>query len=224
MAGESFDPAVAQRADAQRAVAQRGDAQRGDARSAFDVIVIGASAGGLTALGMVLGDLPAQLPVAIAVVLHLSPVHPSHLVEVLARSSQLRVLWAKHGAPLVSGEITLAPPDQHLIVTPDARFDLIHSARVHYSRPSVDILFTSAATVFGARTLAVILTGNGVDGAAGVSAVHHAGGTVIAQDKESSEYFSMPREAIESGGVTFVLPLEEIGGAITRLVTLGRIS
>jgi two-component system, chemotaxis family, protein-glutamate methylesterase/glutaminase len=185
------------------------------------VIVMGASAGGLGALGTLFGEFPTQLPAAIAVVLHLSPDRPSHLVEVLARGTRLRVGWARDGAPMLPGEIALAPPDQHLVVVSGGWFGLTHSAPIHFCRPSVDVLFASAASVFGARTLAVILTGNGVDGAAGVAAVHHAGGTVIAQDEESSQYFSMPREAIDSGGVTFVLPLSAIGGAITRLVSLG---
>jgi two-component system, chemotaxis family, protein-glutamate methylesterase/glutaminase len=208
LAGEPVDPAVIERSQA-------------SVQSAFDVIVIGASAGGLTALGTLFGHLPKQLPVAIAVVLHLSPDRPSHLVEILARGTPLRVGWATDGAPVLPGQIVIAPPDQHLVMMPGGCFGLMHSAPVHFSRPSVDVLFESAATVFGARTLAVILTGNGVDGAAGVTAVHDAGGTVIAQDEASSEYFSMPREAIASGGVTYVLPLGEIGGAMTRLVTLG---
>ena len=119
------------------------------------------------------------------------------------------------------GTIYVAPPDQHLVFQRNGDASLIHSAPVNFARPSVDLLFASAAHVFGARILAVILTGNGYDGASGVSEVHAAGGVVIAQDEASSEFFSMPREAIESGGVTYVLPLASIGPAVRRLVALG---
>ena len=187
----------------------------------FDVVVIGASAGGVSALGIVLGQLPMPIPVGIAVVLHLSPDHRSRLVEVLSRFTRLPVAWAEEGMPLLRGRITVAPPDHHLVFRSSDSYGLVQSPRVHYSRPSVDQLFESAAGMFGRRALAVILSGSGTDGADGVMAIHEAGGTVIAQDEASSEYFSMPHEAIESGGVTFVLPLAAIAGAVTQLVTFG---
>jgi two-component system chemotaxis response regulator CheB len=188
---------------------------------AFDVVVIGASAGGLVALTAILGALPISFPAPIAVVLHLSPDRPSVLADVLARVTRLPVVWAANGETLAPGIVYLAPPDRHLVFEPNGVVSLRQSPPVHFSRPSVDHLFASAAVAFGPRTLAVILTGNGFDGSAGVSAVHRYGGVVIAQDEASSEFFSMPREAIESGGVTFVLPLPEIAPAIRRLVALG---
>jgi two-component system chemotaxis response regulator CheB len=190
---------------------------------AFDVVVIGASAGGIGALAAVLGALPARFPVAIALVVHLSPDHPSHLPQVLARHSRLPVTWAHEGEALSPGVIYAAPQDRHLLLTGhghpgDGHISLAETPRVQFSRPSVDQLFISAAASFGSRTLAVVLSGNGHDGREGVLAVQHAGGVVIAQDEASSEYFSMPREAIQTGAVTFVLPLDGIAGAITRLV------
>ena len=188
---------------------------------AFDVIVIGASAGGLAALSAVLGELPAEFPVAIALVLHLSPAHPSVLTDVLARYTDLAVRWAEDGTRLAPGTTYVAPPDRHLVFRPDGTVALERSPPVHFSRPSVDLLFESAAKAFGRRTLAVILTGNGYDGSVGVPVVHRHGGVVIAQDEASSEFFGMPREAIESGGVSFVLPLGAIAPALRRLVALG---
>jgi two-component system chemotaxis response regulator CheB len=188
---------------------------------AFDVVVIGASAGGLTAVSKVLGELPTPFPVAIALVLHLSPDHPSVLADVLARCTQLPVVWARDGERLIPGTIVVAPPDRHLVIGAGGTIALVLSPRKHFSRPAVDLLFTSAARVFERRTLGVVLSGNGHDGSEGALAVYHAGGVVIAQDRASSEYFSMPREAIESGGVTFVLPLNEIAAAVIRLATLG---
>ena len=195
----------------------------GDAIAApeFDVVVIGASAGGLAALSTVLAELQANLPAPVAVVLHLSPDHPSMLTGVLARVTALPVRWATDGVHIERGTVYVAPPDQHLEFLSNGVIALKRSPPVHFARPSVDLLFASAARVFASRTLAVILTGNGYDGAGGVAEVHRMGGVVIAQDEASSEYFSMPREAIESGGVSFVLPLASIGLAITRLLTLG---
>lgn len=191
------------------------------ARPAFDIVVIGASAGGLVALSTVLAALSPGFPVPVVLVLHLSPVHPSHLAGVLARVSRLPVFWAAEGSRLEPGTVYVAPPDWHVTVVPAGVVALTQSPPVHFARPSVDLLFVSAANAFGPRTLAVILTGNGYDGSNGVAEVHRLGGVVIAQDEASSEYFSMPREAIESGGVSFVLPLESIAPAVTRLVTLG---
>jgi two-component system chemotaxis response regulator CheB len=185
---------------------------------AFDVVVIGASAGGILALASVLGRLPAQFPAPIALVLHLSPDHASFLPQVLARHTRLPIAWACDGEVMSPGVIYVAPRDRHLVVSRDRRLWLTETPLVHFSRPSVDRLFMSAATSFGSRTLAVVLTGNGQDGRDGVLAVERAGGLVIAQDEASSEFFSMPREAIQTGAVTFVLPLAGIADAIVRLV------
>lgn len=188
---------------------------------AFDVVVVGASAGGLAALAALLGELSAGFPAPVAVVLHLSPDRPSVLASVLSRFTRLPVLWATEGARMDPGTVYVAPPDRHLVFQYHGAVSLLRTDPVHFSRPSVDLLFTSAARAFGDRTLAVILTGNGYDGSAGVAEVHAVGGVVIAQDEASSEFFSMPREAIESGGVSYVLPLASIGAAVRRLVTLG---
>lgn len=187
----------------------------------FDVVAVGASAGGLAALSILLGDLPVGFPAPVAVVLHLSPDHPSVLVGILSRCTRLPVCWATDGARMNPGTVYIAPPDQHLVFERNGDVALLHSAPVHFSRPSVDLLFASAARAFRDRTLAVILTGNGYDGSDGAAEVHNAGGVVIAQDEASSEFFSMPREAIESGGVSYILPLASIGTAVRRLVTLG---
>ena len=188
---------------------------------AFDVVVIGASAGGLAALSAVLGGLPVSFPAPIAVVLHLSRDRPSLLTGVLSRYTRLTVCWANDGERMGRGTVYVAPPDRHLVFERDGAVALLHSAPVHFARPSVDLLFASAARAFGERTLAVILSGNGFDGSGGVTEVHRLGGVVIAQDEASSEFFSMPREAIQAGGVTYTLPLASIAPAVRRLVALG---
>jgi two-component system, chemotaxis family, protein-glutamate methylesterase/glutaminase len=193
----------------------------GGASPAFDVVVIGTSAGGLSAVAALLDGLPSAFSVPVVLVLHLSPDRPSLLVDVLARRTRLRVQWAVDGGRLEAGTVHVAPPDHHVVFKADGTLLLVQSPRIHYSRPSVDMLFASAAQAFGSRTLAIILTGTGNDGSDGVPVVHRHGGVVIAQDEASSQFFSMPREAIESGAVSFVLPLSAIAPAICRLVALG---
>lgn len=191
-------------------------------RSHFDVVAIGASAGGVHALEIILRALPEQFEVGIAVVLHLNPNYESMLVRVLTRKTGRHVQWAEAGARLAAGAIYAAPPDHHLEIDAQGSLTLTTTPRVNFSRPAVDLLFTSAANVFGARALAVLLTGNGADGRAGAIAVRGAGGVVIAQDEASSEYFSMPREAILAGAATMVLPLDAIPPALMDLVRHGR--
>ena len=187
----------------------------------FDVVVIGASAGGVHALEILFRALPDPFPVPVAVVLHLSPDHKSVLPQVLSRTTGRRVEWATDGAQLVAGPILAAPPGRHLEVDDQRTVVLATTPRVHFSRPSVDHLFSSAARVFGHRVLAVILTGNGSDGAEGALAVRDAGGVVIAQDEASSEYFNMPRGVIIAGAATVVLSLDAIAPAITQLILEG---
>ena len=181
------------------------------------MVVIGTSAGGLHALSIVLGSLPDPFPIPIVFVLHLSPDHESFLTRVLSRTTGRTIRWATEGAALVPGAIYAAPPDHHVVLARHG-IELTSTPRLRFSRPAIDRLFTSAAEAFGSRALAVLLTGNGSDGTAGSVAVHRAGGYVIVQDEESAEFFGMPGEAIASGAATRVLPLAEIGAALTRLV------
>ncbi|MBO0686482.1 MAG: chemotaxis protein CheB, partial [Candidatus Dormibacteraeota bacterium] len=116
------------------------------------------------------------------------------------------------------GQVRIAPPDRHLLVNPDGSLGLSQSELVHFVRPSADLLFESAAAALGRRVVAVVLTGSGSDGAMGVTAVKKMGGTVIAQDEATSEFFGMPGAAIRAGSVDFVLPLAEIPRMITSLV------
>jgi two-component system, chemotaxis family, protein-glutamate methylesterase/glutaminase len=187
----------------------------------YGVVAIAASAGGLAALQRVLSALPADFPAPILVVLHMSPNQPSSLAAILGRSARLPVQQATDGEPLVSGHVYTASPDYHLLVLAGSTISLSHEPRVHYSRPSADVLFTSVAQSFGPRAVAVVLTGSGSDGAAGARAVKQQGGAVIAQDEASSEHFGMPKAAIETGSVDQILPLALIGPALITLVATG---
>jgi two-component system, chemotaxis family, protein-glutamate methylesterase/glutaminase len=188
---------------------------------AFKIVALASSAGGLNALVRVLSALPANLPVAIVLVQHLHPRHHSYLAEILGRRTGLRVLPAAEGAVVAPGTVYVAPPDQHLLVEPGGTLRLVRTDRVHFVRPAADRLFDSVAAAFGDRAIAVVLTGTGSDGAQGIRAIKHGGGTVIAQDASSAEHFGMPGAAIRTGCVDQILPLEGIAPALVHLIALG---
>jgi two-component system chemotaxis response regulator CheB len=191
---------------------------------AFDVVAIASSAGGVTALGRLLAALPAKFPAAIVVVQHVDPRHRSLLVDILSRRCALRIRQAENGAVLRPGTVDIAPPDRHLLMNADKTISLTQSEMVHFLRPSADLLFESVAASCKERAIAVVLTGTGSDGAMGVRAIKKMGGTVIAQDKESSEFFGMPGSAIQTGSADFVLPLDEIAAALETLVMKGMVA
>ena len=189
----------------------------------YDIVLLAASAGGLAAISTVLGALPADFPVPVVVVQHLDPRHTSLLAEILRRRTPLRVEEATDGAATEPATVYVAPPNDHLLVNPGGRLSLSHSDRVHFVRPSADLLFKSAAGAFPGRVIGVVLTGTGSDSNMGVRAIDEAGGTVIAQDPGSADFAGMPQAAIATGGVEFVLPLEEIGPALVALVVQERL-
>lgn len=190
-------------------------------RSVVKIIALIASAGGLQAISTVLAALPPDFPVPILVVQHLSPRQPSLMAHILTRRTALRVTQAEEGEALRPGHVYLAPPDRHLIVTPQRTLSLTLAEKVHFVRPSGDVLLTSVAACFGAGAVAVILTGGDGDGAMGLKAVKDAGGVTIAQDEATSESFSMPRNAIATGGVDHILPLDAIAPLLVSLVQTG---
>jgi two-component system chemotaxis response regulator CheB len=189
--------------------------------SAFDVVAVAASAGGLQALSGVLSLLPAEFPAALVVVQHLDPRHRSLMADILSRRTTLKVKQAEEGDELSPGTVHIAPPNKHLLVNPDGTLTLAQSELVHFVRPSADLLFESVAASYKERAIAVVLTGTGSDGTMGVQAIKKMGGTVIAQDEASSEFFGMPGAAIHTGNVDFVLPLKEIPSALVTLVATG---
>jgi two-component system chemotaxis response regulator CheB len=190
--------------------------------SEFPVIALVTSAGGLAALTHVLAPLPADLPAAILVVQHLQPDHPSQLAAVLDQRTALTVVVARNDDELAPGTVLVAPPAWHLLVTSHARIGLIQSAALPPARPSADLLLATLAVTCGPRVLAVVLTGKGTDAQAGIRAVAHCGGTVIAQDETSSAHFGMPGAAIDTDLVHQVLPLPAIAEAIRLHVAMHR--
>ncbi len=187
----------------------------------FDIVALAASAGGLVALSRVLSGLPAAFPAAVVVVQHLDPRHRSLMAEILSRRTPLEVRQARDGDRLEPGVVFVAPPNRHLLVNPGGKLALTETELVHFVRPSADLLFESVAASYRDRTIAVVLSGTGSDGAMGVQAIKKMGGTVIVQDETSSEFFGMPAAAIATGTVDFVLPLDEIASALVTLVMRG---
>lgn len=186
--------------------------------SAFDVVALAASAGGLTAISRILSALPADFPAAIVIVQHLTPRHRSLMADILSRRTLLQVKQAAEGDCLSPATVYIAPPNRHLLVNPDGTLSLSQSELVHFVRPSADLLFESVAASYRHCAIAVVLSGTGSDGAMGVQAIKKMGGTVISQDEESAEFFGMPNAAIQTGNVDFVLSLDEISSALVTLV------
>jgi two-component system chemotaxis response regulator CheB len=184
---------------------------------AHGLILIGASTGGTQAIEGLLTKLPADAP-PIVIVQHM----PAHFTRAFAarldRAAAMRVVEAEHHAPLMRGVAYIAPGDSHLLVAVrggDLRALIDHGPRVHYQRPSVDVLFQSAAALTAVPMVALLLTGMGTDGADGMVALREVGATTIAEDARSCVVFGMPAAAIEKGGATHVAPR----GAMPRLIT-----
>jgi two-component system chemotaxis response regulator CheB len=181
----------------------------------YDIIALGASAGGLDALSHILADLTVASP-PIVIVQHLSPTRESHLASILANRSHRTVKQAEHRELILPGYVYVGPPDEHLLVGPGT-IQLVHSQLVHFSRPSIDLLFESVAGLYGSRSIAVILSGSNKDGAFGIEAVRQAGGVTIAQNPADAEYPTMPQAAIETGCVDYIVDVDKIGGLLVKL-------
>jgi two-component system, chemotaxis family, protein-glutamate methylesterase/glutaminase len=181
------------------------------------LVVMGGSAGGIEALRTVAAGLPADLGAAVGVVVHLRPGTESRLAQILSRAGPLQATQAVDGARLRSGCVYVAPPDRHLIVR-DSHCVVTHGPHENGARPSVDVLFRSAALAYGARTVAVVLSGARDDGAAGASAVEARGGTVIVQDPRDALFPGMPESAVARDHPDRVLPLDSIASAVVEAV------
>ncbi|MCD1258421.1 chemotaxis protein CheB [Paenibacillus athensensis] len=184
----------------------------------YEAVVIGVSAGGLRALGTLLGALPAAYPLPVAVVQHMHAGSDGFLAEYLNERCALTVKEAVDKEALLPGRAYLAPAGYHLLIEEDRSFGLSVDARVNYSRPSIDVLFESAARVYEQRCIGVVLTGANRDGSAGLQAIKRCGGLGIVQEPASAEFDTMPRAAIAAGPVDHILPLAEIGALLRALV------
>jgi two-component system chemotaxis response regulator CheB len=192
-----------------------------DSADRFEIVALAASAGGIGALGKVLGEFPAGFRVPVLVVQHLDRRHETVIASVLARRTALQVKLAEANEHIAAGTVYVAPPDRHLLVDAAGVLTLTGSELVHFVRPSADLLFESVAGAYGPRAVATVLSGTGQDGAMGLAAVKARGGTTIVQDPASAEFSGMPEAVVAAGPVDFVLPLDEIGAVIRGLIDVG---
>jgi len=182
------------------------------------VAVLAASTGGPSTLMKLIPELPPNFPAAVLVVQHMPGNFTAQFAEQLSAVSQNPVKHAENGDVLLAGHVYVCPGDCHLRIAPPGRIVLDNGPRVAGYRPCIDVTLESVAALVGANSVAVILTGMGNDGARGVMAIQENGGLVIAQDETSSIIYGMAAEAIKTGAVGQVLPLEQIAAAITRRV------
>ena len=185
----------------------------------IDAVVIGTSAGGVEALSVVLPALPAGLRAPVFAVLHLPRERPSLLVDIFGPKCAVPVREAVDKEPIAAGTVYFAPPDYHLLIDEGPTIALSDDEPVHHSRPSVDVLFESAADAFGPGVLAILLTGGNEDGASGVAAVRAAGGIVVVQDPAEAYAPTMVEAALARGPVHYRLNLQEIAEMLGGLAT-----
>lgn len=181
-----------------------------------DIIVIGTSAGGLKALGIVLGALPANLNAALFIVQHLASDKPSILPQILADVGTLPVSHPADGEPIQTGRTYVAPPDYHLLVN-QGTMRVVRGPQENRFRPAIDTLFRSAARAYGPRVVGVVLTGYLDDGTVGLQAIKKRGGVAIVQDPNEAEYPSMAKSALQYVKVDYCLPLAEISELLVQL-------
>lgn len=182
-----------------------------------DLVVIGASAGGVEALSQVVRDLPADLAAAVCIVLHIAPGSPSMLAQILGRAGKLPCRPARDGDHLREGVILVAPPDHHLVIE-DSRVRLTVGPRENGHRPAIDVLFRSAAAALNSRVVGVVLSGTRDDGSAGLAVIKASGGATIVQDPKDATYSGMPASAIANVRVDAIVPAALVGGTIAAMV------
>jgi two-component system chemotaxis response regulator CheB len=198
------------RADAARAPTERPTA-------GLDAVVVGASAGGVEAIGILLAALPHDFAPAVVVVIHVPAANQNLLVQVLAPRCALVVQEAGDKEAVRGGIVYIAPPGYHLLVEPDRSFALSADAPVNYSRPSIDVLFESAAYAYRDRLLGIVLTGANADGADGLAQVRAFGGRAWVQEPDTAVATMMPASAIERAGADRILTLPDMAAALAAL-------
>ncbi|MGE5339887.1 MAG: chemotaxis protein CheB [Candidatus Omnitrophota bacterium] len=188
----------------------------------YECIAIGVSAGAMHALSLILSSLSADFFLPIIIIQHISPQSDNYTTRYLDSISKIPVKEIDEKERIRPGIVYTAPPNYHVLVEDDKTFSLSVEDRVNFARPSIDILFESAADVFGNRLIGIILTGANSDGSRGLKRIKEEGGLTIVQDPETAEVDGMPRAALEMTRVDFILKLEEIGPLMIQLARQGR--
>lgn len=182
------------------------------------IVVVAASRGGLEALFQLCHLLPADFPAAVLVVLHTLPDGPRLAAGILGSKIAMPVSYAHSGEQPQHGHVYLAPPDHHLTVAADGRMNLNQHPKVHHSRPAANPLFESAAAVYGSHVIGVVLTGGDSDGAEGLASITRVGGIGVVQSPSEARDPSMPIAALEEDHPQYVVPVEDIGPLLVKLV------
>lgn len=189
---------------------------------AVEAVVIGASAGAIEALSIVLPPLPAEYPLPVFVVVHVPPDRNSIIAELFAAKCQMRVKEAEPSEEIQGGTIYFAPPDYHVLIERNGRLSLSSEEPVLFSRPSIDVLFESAADAYGEALVGVVLTGANADGAAGARAIGAEGGTVIVQTPGQALEPTMPQAALRAWPEARTLNLNDISEYLQQVVAVER--
>lgn len=185
-----------------------------------DIIVMGASAGGIPPIQRVLSSLPENLAAAVFVVIHTAAESPGFLASILNRSSSLPVTYAKDCEPIEKSRVYVAPPDRHLLLEKGA-IRVVAGPRENRHRPAIDPLFRSAARAYGARVVAILFSGSLDDGTAGLTAVTRQGGITMVQDPSEARFSAMPQNAVSNDSPRYVLPVRQMGSKLLQMVSNG---
>lgn len=184
----------------------------------YEAVVIGVSSGGMKALKAIFSALPGDLNIAIMIVQHLSPRSDKEWIRLLNAQSNLNIKEADEKEKIEKGNVYIAPPNYHLLVEKNKTFSLTIDERVNFARPSIDVLFESAADAYRNKLIGMILTGSNHDGTKGMKQIKKNGGLTIAQDPESAESATMPAAVIAEIQVDYILPLNGIIDLLIQLV------
>jgi two-component system chemotaxis response regulator CheB len=183
----------------------------------YQAIVIGVSAGGFETLNELLPSIPSGITVAVIIVQHLHPQQDGFFIESLNAACSVPVREAEEKEPVLPGSVYFAPPNYHLLLEADKTFSLTIDEKVNFSRPSIDVLFETAAEVYGPSLIGIILTGASKDGASGLQWIRKRGGLAIVQDPATALFPAMPAAALVEGEVDLVLSVPEIGRFLAQL-------
>jgi len=183
----------------------------------YKAVVIGSSAGGLNALKTLFRGLDHRFRLPVIIVQHISPNSENYLIQILNELKKIKVKEADEKEKPVKGTAYIAPPNYHLLIEPDQTFTLTVDERVNYARPSIDVLFETAAEAYQDTLIGIILTGANNDGSSGLKRIKEFGGFTIVQDPDTAEVDSMPRAAILTTSVDKIMSIEEISAFLNTL-------
>jgi two-component system chemotaxis response regulator CheB len=192
-------------------------------KKGYTAVVIGTSAGGMNALDTILSQLVPEFMMSVVIVQHTLPTSDHFLARHLNDVSPLRVKQADEKEIIQPGAVYIAPANYHLLIETDKTFSLSVDELVNYSRPSIDVLFESAADAYGSRLVGMILTGGNVDGSYGLKVIKEAGGLTIVQNPDTAEADAMPRAAMAAAAIDHILPLEKISAFLNLLDAEGNL-